>query len=261
MHNLISINIKKIFNFKLFLLVSIIFICISKLGVDSLKYTNYKSKFDVVLYAFGAFNSSYNLTDNLNTIIIYFVLFYIIIKFIAMQLDKDHYIFIMKSKSLSIYIINMLISIFIIILVYFLWGYIIALLSLNSFNYDFFNGYFLNYFNSDSNYIRLLLNSFLINILVSYSISLLMLILSILVVNERVSFLILFLMFNIGNSSKFKYIPGFHVILSKININLNCAYFILSQCYMYVAITILSIVMILYISIYRKELIYNYIEN
>ncbi len=261
---MILINLKKTLNLKYFLLVSTIFICISKLGINNLSNLNkfnYLSIFDVILYVFGAFNCSYNLSDNIYILTIYITILFIVIKFISLNLSKDHFIHITKTGSLSKYIIDMLISMFIFIFIYFLWGYIIILLSSNYLNYDIYHGYFLSFFDIRSSYLIILFNSFIINILTSYSISILILILSILLLDQKLSFLILVSVFAIGSSSKFKFIPGFHIILYHVYMKLNSIYFILNQGYIYIILIILSKLILFYICKYKKELIYNYIES
>ena len=252
---------KKVLTFKFFFITTIAFLCIAILTLKDLKALNtmkFVSIFDSILYSFESFQISYSILNIIKIISIYLILFYIILKFSLTQLNESSYLVILRLKNLNIFLINMFKNIFLIVCLYFILGYCIIFVVNRCFPMSFHNGAFLNLFNLQTNYSKLIINSFILNIVIGYSISLLMILVSILLTNVRYGFLYVFSLFCIGSMSKLYFIPGYHIILSKIDITVHRINFIFYNCVLYILLIIFSICSILFISKYKKDLIYNY---
>ncbi len=258
-------NIKQLLSFK-FILLTIIIFSIASISSRNLLIeliqSNYLdvdlnniSAFDILLSNFLLLEYEYNIKYFLQVLGIYIVPFLVLSNYAYKQIIHISSYSIIRLKSYSKFLTNLISVIVVISILYFTIGYItVFILNINICNVD--NGVFFLLFKDKLSYLDIVARSFIINNLILISLVSFIVMASILFDNFNIVIGFILILFSIGILGKFKFLIGFHTILFN-SINQNNFKISIETIITYLFIILLSIIISIYILKFEKHKLLN----
>lgn len=235
---------------KFIVLTIILFCSISLLSKKDLSFFHINSSisiFDSIIYSFNTTKSEIISLDELKVLSIYLVIIYLVIDFISSYLNEFKYLSMLRLGNSRKYIINLIISSYIISIIYFFIGYCLILILNSNFDFSLDCGLLKTQYKSFS-YLKSIFHMYIINSLTLMFIINIIVLVSINTKNFKISIGVVFFILSMGVFGLTKLIPTYYMYFYR---NINDLGIINYSSY---------IIYIIYIIILNLSII-NYINN